>query len=133
MRMSITRMVIDNFKGIRHLEIDFAEQTQISGMNGCGKSSIVDAFSWVLWNKDAAGNAPGSDAFREKPLDEDGKEIHNLDTSVELICTLDGKPFNIKRLQRENWVKKRGSTQPTYSGNVSLYWINDVEVKQAEP
>ena len=132
MRMSITRMVIDNFKGIRHLEIDFAEQTQISGMNGCGKSSIVDAFSWVLWNKDAAGNAPGSDAFREKPLDEDGREVHNLDTSVELICTLDGKPFNIKRLQRENWVKKRGSAQPTYSGNVSFYWINDVEVKQAE-
>ena len=132
MRMSITRMHIENFKGIRSLTIDFAQQTHISGMNGTGKSSIVDAFCWVLWNKDAAGNAPGSDAFREKPLGEDGKEIHNLDTCVELFCTLDGKPFNLKRLQRENWVKKRGSVQPSYSGNVSLYWINEVEVKLAE-
>lgn len=132
MKMTITRMVIDNFKGIRHLEVDFAQNTSISGMNGTGKSSIVDAFCWAMWNKDSAGNAPGSDAFREKPLDEDGREIHNLDTSVEMICTLDDKPFNIKRLQRENWVKKRGSAQTSYAGNVSLYWINDVEVKLSE-
>lgn len=132
MRLTINQMKITNFKGLSYLEIDFAQQTIISGMNGTGKSSIVDAFCWTLWNKNSAGDAPGSDSFREKPLGEDGKEIHNLDTSVEMICTLDGKPFNLKRLQRENWVKKRGSTQPSYSGNVSYYWINDVEVKLEE-
>lgn len=133
MRLTITRMTIENFKGIRHMTVDLApKQTQITGANGTGKSSIVDAFCWCMFNRDAAGNAPGSDAFREKPLGDDGKEIHNLDTSVEMICTLDGSPFNVKRVQRENWVKRRGATQPTYSGNVSTYWINEVEVKQNE-
>lgn len=132
MRMSIERMRIANFKGIRELTVDFGDVTRIKGMNGTGKTTIPDAFCWCLWNKDSHGNAPGSDAFHEKPLDADGKEVHNLDTMVELICNLDGQPFNLRRVQRENWVKKRGNTQATYQGNVSTYWINDVEVKQSD-
>ena len=129
MRMSLEKMVIENFKGTRKLTIDFSEETHIFGMNGTGKTTIPDAFSWVLFNKDSKGNAPGSDNFREKPLDEDGHEIHNLDTMVELDCKLDGQRFNLKRRQSENWVKKRGSTNPVFQGNVSTYWINDVETK----
>ena len=88
MRMTIDRMVIQNFKGVRELSIDFGDVTRISGMNGTGKTTIPDAFSWVLWNKDSRGNAPGSYDFREKPLDENGDEIHYLDTTVELFCKL---------------------------------------------
>ena len=128
MRLSLEKIIIENFKGIRSLSIDFADtETHIFGMNGTGKSSIADAFTWVLFNKDSHGNAPGSDNFREKPLDAEGKEVHNLDTTVELVCLLDGKAFNLRRTQRENWVKKRGSTNPVYQGNASTYWINDVE------
>lgn len=129
MRMTIDRMTIQNFKGVRELSIDFGDITHIRGMNGTGKTTIPDAFSWVLWNKDSRGNAPGSYDFREKPLDENGDEIHYLDTTVELFCKLDGQPFNLRRTQRENWVKKRGSADAVYQGNVSTYWINDVETK----
>ena len=132
MRMSIEKMRIANFKGVRELSIDFGDVTRIKGMNGTGKTTIPDAFCWCLWNKDSHGNSPGSDAFHEKPLDADGKEVHNLDTMVELICNLDSQPFNLRRVQRENWVKKRGNAQATYQGNVSTYWINDVEVKQSD-
>lgn len=128
MRLSLEKIRISNFKGIRELEIDFASgKTAIAGANGTGKTSITDAFCWVLYNKDSRGNAPGSDSFREKPLDEDGHEVHNLETTVELDCKLDGKAFNLKRTQRENWVKKRGSTNPVYQGNASTYWVNGVE------
>ena len=130
--MTINQMRITNFKGTRDAIIDFGERTRISGMNGSGKTTIPDAFSWLLFNKDSRGNAPGSDNFREKPLDVDGNEIHNLDTTVEIFCVLDGKPFNLRRTQRENWVKKRGRLDATYQGNVSTYWINDVEVKQVD-
>ena len=133
MRLSIEIMRIKNFKGTRDLTIDFSStKTSIHGCNGTGKTTIPDAFAWVLWNKDSHGNAPGSDNFREKPLDVDGKEIHNLDTEVELICRLDGQPFNLRRVQRENWVKKRGNADATYQGNVSTYWINDVETKMTD-
>lgn len=128
MKLEIQKMLISNFKGTKEREVVFSgDVTHIAGANGTGKTTIQDAFCWVLFNQDSRGNAPGSDHFREKPLGEDGQEIHNLDTTVELLCRLDGKPFNLKRTQRESWVKKRGSVEATYTGNASTYWINDVE------
>ena len=130
MKLILDRMDIANFKGIRDMSINFSEQrTRISGCNGSGKTTIVDAFNWVLFSKDSHGNAPGSDSFREKPLDDDGKEIHNLETSVTLYCRLDGQRFDLRRAQAENWVKKRGALEATFQGNVSTYWVNGVEVK----
>jgi len=133
MRMILNRLHMENFKGVRDMTIDFSEQrTTVRGMNGTGKTTIVDAFCWALWNQDSHGNAPGSDNFREKPLDENGDVIHNLDTTVELFCALDGQRFDVKRTQTENWVKKRGNRDATFQGNVSTYWINGVETKQAD-
>lgn len=133
MRLTLERMHVENFKGCRQLDIDFnADRTAIAGANGTGKTTIVDAFTWAIWNQDSHGNAPGSDNFREKPLDENGQPVHNLDTTVELFCTLDGNRFDIKRTQSESWVKKRGNAEATFQGNVSTYWINGVETKLAD-
>lgn len=133
MQMVLERMKIENFKAVRELEINFnSKKTNISGSNGAGKTTIADAFSWVLWNKNSHGDAPGSDNFHEKPLDENGNEVHNLETSVSLDCLLDGQRFDLKRTQSENWVKKRGSAEATFQGNVSTYWINGVETKLAD-
>lgn len=133
MRLTLNRMVLDNFKGVKHMEIDFSEgRTEITGANATGKTTIVDAFCWVLWNKNASGDAPGSDNFREKPLDDSGNEVHYLETTVELNCKLDGSAFDLKRKQTENWVKKRGSVDAQFQGNVSTYWINGVETKKQD-
>lgn len=132
MEMALERMTIENFKGTKFLEVRFGRETRISGRNGLGKTTIADAFFWVLLGRDSHGNAPGTNNFREKPLDADGSELHNLTTSVELACTLDGKPFTLKRAQSENWVKKRGQGEAVFSGNVSNYWINGVETKAGD-
>ena len=133
MRMTLERLRMENFKGIKSLEVVINPyKTSIMGANGTGKTTIVDAFTWVLFNQNANGDAPGSDNFREKPLDENGNVIHNLDTTVELACTLDGARFDLKRTQSENWVKKRGNAQAVFQGNVSKYWINGVEMKQQD-
>lgn len=132
MNLFLQRLLIENFKGIKSVAYDFGDETHIFGQNATGKSSIVDAFCWLLFNKDAHGNAPGSDKFREKPLDDNGQEIHYLDTTVQADFLLDGQPFVLKRTQRENWIKKRGSAEATYQGNNSTYWINSVETKSSD-
>lgn len=132
MKMALERMTLENFKGTKFLDVHFGQETRISGRNGLGKTTIADAFFWVLLGRDSHGNAPGTNNFREKPLDADGSELHNLTTSVELACTLDGKPFILKRAQSENWVKKRGQGEAVFSGNVSNYWINGVEQKAGD-
>ncbi|MBQ9211130.1 MAG: AAA family ATPase [Clostridia bacterium] len=127
MQLVIDKIKIENFKGTKALEIQFGMNTAIYAQNGVGKTTVADAFYWVLFNKDSAGHAPGSDDFHEKPLDASGNEVHDLETMVELSCRLDDAPFVLKRMQRENWVKKRGQSERTYQGNVSTYWINGVE------
>lgn len=131
MNLEIERMILENFKGAVGLTYDFGHVTEVRGRNGLGKTTIPDAFCWVLFDKDSAGNAPGS-AFRVKPLDAEGHEIHGLETAVELRCRLDGQPFNLKRVQKENWVKKRGNAEAVFQGNASTYYVNDVGVTQTE-
>ena len=132
-RLTIEQMTIQNFKGVTDLTVEFSPSvTRISGRNEAGKTTIPDAFCWVLFNKDSNGKTPGTDDFHEKPLDDAGNEIHNLDTMVELRCKVNDLPFNLRRLQRENWVKKRGNTDAEFQGNTSQYWINDVEVKLSD-
>lgn len=132
MELRLDSLILHNFKGVKEATYLFKDFTEIKGRNGSGKTTIPDAFFWLIFNKSSSGSAPGSDDFHEKPLDEDGNEIHDLETSVEAICRLDGDPFNLKRVQKENWVKKRGSADAVYQGNVSTYYINGVEVKASE-
>ena len=133
MNLSLQNMTITNFKGVKALELVFNGQSAaILGRNGCGKSSIVDAFTWCLFGVNANGDSPGSDKFQEKPLDEHGSIVHNLVTYVQLDFLLDGKPFNVKREQSENWVKRRGSVEPVFQGNTTKFFINDVELKKTE-
>ena len=133
MNLSLQNMTITNFKGVKALELVFNGQSAaISGRNGCGKSSIVDAFCWCLFGVNANGDSPGSDKFQEKPLDGNGNIVHNLTTSVQLDFLLDEKPFNVKREQSENWVKRRGSVEPVFQGNTTKFFINDVELKKTE-
>ena len=51
-RLTLERIAIQNFKGIRELALDFGgKSAAITGCNGTGKTSIVDAFMWVLFNQ----------------------------------------------------------------------------------
>lgn len=56
--MLLKKMVIQNFKGIKTLEIDFSEKSNlISGLNGTGKTSVYDAYCWCLFGKNSQESA----------------------------------------------------------------------------
>jgi predicted ATP-binding protein involved in virulence len=47
--MRIERLELTNFRGIRHLELEFPTQTTVLvGINGVGKSAILDALAMLL-------------------------------------------------------------------------------------
>ncbi len=120
MEIKILSMDILNFKGIKSLHVGFDMITKILGRNGSGKSSIVDAFMWVLFDKDSKGNSK----FEIRPLDMDGNKIHHLDIAVIITLEINGKKIQIKKAQKENWVKKRGSQNPVLQGNINEYEID---------
>lgn len=55
MDILIRRMEIRNFKGVKALNIEFSGDMRIKGANATGKTTIVDAFMWLLFGKDGAG------------------------------------------------------------------------------
>lgn len=124
MNVRIQKMSIENFKGIKNLEIRFDGQNAvIYGDNATGKTSLFDAFLWLLFGKDSSERSD----FGVKPYDANGQEIHNLETVVEAELEIDGlKVATLKHLLKENWVKKNGQTEQVFSGNQHKYWINGI-------
>ncbi|MDL2205348.1 AAA family ATPase [Eubacteriales bacterium OttesenSCG-928-N13] len=129
MKLSIDRLVIRHFKGIEHSEVDFGcEDAAICGDNATGKTSVFDAFLWLLFGKDSTGRSD----FGVKPYDESGTEIHNLETSVEGAFLLDGRTLTLRHMMSEDWVKQRGQAERVFKGNSHTYWINDVATSASD-
>jgi exonuclease SbcC len=53
MEIFLQSLSLLNFKGIRDLAITFDHITNIKGENATGKTSIFDAFTWLLFGKDS--------------------------------------------------------------------------------
>lgn len=53
MRIILKSIKLLNFKGVRDLNINFNEEgvTSICGKNAIGKTTIFDAFTWLMNNE----------------------------------------------------------------------------------
>lgn len=132
MEIRINKMHLENFKCHKCLTLDFGgENATIYGDNATGKSSVFDAFTWLLFGKDSRGN--GEKSIDIKPLNERGEVAdHDAVTEVEAELIADGEPVTLKRSFREVWSTKRGSATASYDGNASEYYVNGVPVKATE-
>lgn len=121
---------IKNFKGISSLEVQYIDgkPTIISGQNAVGKTTIFDNFTWILFGKDSSG----SEKFQARPLDLDGNLIDNIDICGDICLSVDGEKHIYSKTQKQKWVKKRGSTAPTFQGNVNAYEIDGYPVSEAD-
>lgn len=129
MEIIIKSLKLENFKGIKDLSIDFKDDvTNIFGDNGIGKTTIFDAFTWLLWDKDSLSRKD----FSIKPYDKTGEEIHNLESTVEGELVFGDVKLNLKKIYKEIWTKKRGSTTEEFTGHTTDYYINSVPKKKKE-
>lgn len=128
--IKLIRLKMENFKRHKSLEIDFnGRNAVISGKNGTGKSSVYDALMWVLFGKNSQGKSEQS--FEVKPLGSDGNVIdHDALTEVEAVFRVDGEELSLRRTYREVWSTKRGSSEATFDGHTSEYYIDGVPIKK---
>lgn len=127
----IKRIHMENFKIFQNKTIEFSKLTKIFAQNYRGKSSIVDAFFWVLFGKSSTGNSEGKQ-FQPRRYDENGTPIDHVDVKVELELEVDGKPISIRKIQKQKWVRKRGAEVETYEGDTNEYYWNEIPVKESE-
>lgn len=128
MRMILKSLHLENFKGIKSLDVNFSNKTSIKGQNAVGKTTIFDAFTWLLFNK----NSAGEEKFNVRPLDKDGNRIDNVEIKVVGVLDVDGKEVELSKVQKQNWVKKRGTDTVTLQGNINSFEIDGYPKSEAE-
>lgn len=127
--IKIVRMTITNFKGIRSLEMNFdPEVTNVFGDNATGKTTMMDAFLWVMFGKDSQNRAD----FNIKTLDANGKALPKLEHEVIVVLSVDGVETIFRRCYKENWVKKRGTAKEVMDGHTVDYYVDDVPLSKRE-
>ena len=117
---------IENFKGCKNREIQFGSVTDIYGDNGTGKTTIADAFTWLLFDRDSSG----STKFGVRPRNEDKSLVNHVEIMVEGEFEVDGSQLSLKKVQKQNWVKKRGAGTQGLQGNKNEYEINGFPAKE---
>ena len=131
--MKISKLKLENFKGIESLEIEAnGKNLAIYGDNGTGKTTIADAYAWVMFGKSFDGRAlePEIKKRDEKgTLPNDGGVIHAVE--IELMLDSD-KPMTLRKEYVEVWTKKRGAANKEYTGDKTNYFINDVPMQKKE-
>jgi DNA repair protein SbcC/Rad50 len=128
MKINLKSLTLTNFKGIRSLKIAFNHITDIFGDNATGKTTLMDAFLWLLFGKDSSDRKD----FEIKTLDGNNKPFHKLDHEVEAIIATDVSEISIRRTYKEKWTKKRGSIDAEFGGHETVYYWNDVPLNQNE-
>lgn len=128
MKMFLKSLHLENFKGIKNLDVNFSDKTKIKGQNAAGKTTIFDAFTWLLFNK----NSAGEEKFNVRPLDKDGNRIDNVEIKVVAVLDVDGKEVELSKVQKQNWVKKRGTDTVALQGNVNSFEIDGYPKSEAD-
>lgn len=128
MNILIKTLTIINFKGIKSKTIDFSHITNIFGANASGKTTIFDAFLWMLFGKDSSDRKD----FSVKPLDKSGNKTDRSENEVSAVINVDGSDITIRHIQKEKWTKKRGEAVTIFDGNEHLYFWNEVPVQAGE-
>ena len=128
--IKIKRLSLENFKCHRSLILEFnGGNASIYGDNASGKTSVYDALTWLLFGKDSQGN--GEKNIEIKPLDASGEvKDHLAVTSVEAVLDVNGEEVTLRRTYKEVWTTKRGSSQASYDGNTSEYYVDGVPCKK---
>jgi len=122
-------MEIRNFKGLKNFTLDInGLNANIFGENATGKTTINDAFRWVLFGKDSNNRSD----FDVKPQDKDGKDIHYLESDVTIELLLNGQSRTFRKMLKEKWTTKKGQEHEEFTGHETSHWVDTVPVKKKD-
>lgn len=119
-KVTFKKLTIRNFKGIEDLVINFEEVTKITGFNGVGKTTIVDAINWILRDKDSKGRQKFDIKNTKKP------ELNRSEHFVSLVIECNGIETELGKSLTERHVRRRGSEETVLDGNTVDYSIDGV-------
>ncbi len=129
MEIKLIELIPENFKGLeRFVFTPNGQNATIRGANATFKTTLGDSFRWLLFGKDMADNTD----FAIKTISSDGQVRSNIEHSVSGSMMLDAQHFDLKKVYKEKWTKKRGEAHRQLTGHTTDHVINGVPVPQKE-
>lgn len=128
-QVAIVSLELTNFKGARHVQMGLdGRSASIYGDNATGKTTLADAWCWLLTGKDSSGSAE----IGVKTLEPSGEAKHHLDHSVTAVLSVGGEPLTLARTMREKWTRKKGAPAETFSGHEGSFAVDGVPVTERQ-
>lgn len=110
--MKITQLSLSNYRGVSELSLPIHEKLNVFfGVNGAGKSSILDAIAVMLSWTTARIQRAGSSG---RPISEHDIANGRSSATIELICKYDGQEYGWKLLKN-----RRGYSSGDGKSNLS--------------
>lgn len=130
MKIIFKTLTLKNFKGILgEKTINFCDTvTSIYGANHTGKTTVIDAILWVLFDK----NSEGASVFGIDTKDENNNVIPKLEHCVKLTLSVDGVERILEKVRKDVWSKPRGQKEEVLSGHTTNYFISGNKYTQTE-
>lgn len=129
--LKLVQLKLSYFKGCKDFTlVANGEDVTIYGNNATGKTTIFDAVTFLLFDKDSENKSPG--AFGIKTTDENGKTIEGVNHEVEGVFQFGAAQITLKKVYKEVWTKKRGSLISESTGNTTDYFYDGVSMSKGE-
>lgn len=130
MEIKFKKISLKNFKGfLGEKTIQFSDTaTSIYGGNHKGKTTIIDAALWVLFDK----NSEGASVFGIDTKDEQGNVIPKLEHSVKLTILVNGVEKTLEKVRKDVWSKPRGQEEEVLTGHKTDYFIDGNKYTQTD-
>lgn len=105
-RVFLKKIIIQNFRS-KSFEFEFGERNEIRGKNRSGKSSVKNAFFWLLTGAD--------DLDRTNYNLFDTTIVHtkenSVPTNVTAVLLIDDIEYEVSRTAKMGWTRKRGNDE----------------------
>lgn len=119
-------MKLRNFKGIKKYEITpNGKSLNIYGANETGKTTLADAVTYLLFDRDTLGSTPTNFGIKTR---ENGEELHGVDHEV----VGEFSNFTLKKVFHEVWTRSHGEAEATFDKHTTDYYIDEVMVKKKD-
>lgn len=124
--MRLLTLQIRNFKGLKELDLNpDGADINAFGANGLGKTTIADAYFWLLFGKNLSG-AADFEIFPHGAPDGVEPSVYG-----KFLCD-DGHQFSLRRTIKKNFVRKKGEAQAEFKGHTKGYYIDEIPKKASE-
>lgn len=129
MQIKLLNLKIINFKGIKKFTLNAkGKSIVIQGKNGTGKTSLADAWYWLL----TGSNADGQAKYNIIELDDGSVPVDHQNAEVEARIDTDSKKIVLKKIYRQKWTKKRGQAEAEFTGHTTDHKWDGVDVSATE-